>query len=70
MVRDNLDFQLRSIKVGLFMKSLYVLLEFYIQDSQYFMLNIYVPNKCSEQHSSFKEISEILKAVREINQFS
>lgn len=49
MVRDNLDFQLRSIKVGLFMKSLYVLLEFYIQDSQYFILNIYVPNKCCEQ---------------------
>ena len=70
MVQDNLDFQLRSIKVGLFMKSLYVLLEFYIQDSLYFMLNIYVPNKCSEQHSFFKEISEILKAVKEITQFS
>ena len=47
LVRDNLDFQLRSIKVD--SQGRYVFLEVSIQDSPYFLLNIYAPNKCSEQ---------------------
>ena len=42
----------------------YVFLEVSIQESHYFLLNIYAPNKCSEQCTFFKEISEILKAAR------
>ena len=62
-VRDNFDFQLvRSIKV--YSQGRYVFLEVSIQDSPYFLLNIYAPNKCSEQCTFFKEISEILKAAR------
>ena len=60
LVRDKLDFQLRSIKVD--SQGRYVFLEVSIQDSPYFLLNIYAPNKCSEQCTFFKEISEILKA--------
>ena len=62
LVRDNLDFQMRSIKVD--SQGRYVFLEVSIQDSPYFLLNIYAPNKCSEQCTFFKEISEILKAAR------
>ena len=62
MVRDNLHFQLRSMKVD--SQGRYVFLEVSIQDSPYFLLNIYAPNKCSEQCTFFKEISEILKAAR------
>ena len=61
-VADNFDFQLRSIKVD--SQGRYVFLEVSIQDSPYFLLNIYAPNKCSEQCTFFKEISEILKAAR------
>ena len=46
LVKDNLDFQLRSIKVD--SQDRYVFLEVSIQDSPYFLLNIYGPNKCSE----------------------
>ena len=38
LVRDNLDFQLRSIKVD--SQGRYVFLEVSIQDSPYFLLNI------------------------------
>ena len=62
LVRDNLDFQLRSIKVD--SQGRYVFLEVSIQDAPYFLLNIYAPNKCSEQCTFFKDISEILKAAR------
>ena len=61
-VRDNLDFQLRSIKVD--SQGRFVFLEVSIQESPYFLLNIYAPNKSSEQCTFFKEISEILKAAR------
>ena len=67
-VRDNLDFQLRSIKVD--SQGRYVFLEVSIQDSPYFLLNIYAPNKCSEQCTFFKEISEILKAARAEQDYS
>ena len=36
----------------------------YIQDSPYFLLNIYAPNKCSEQVPFFKDVSGILKSAR------
>ena len=62
LVRDSLDFQLRSIKVD--SQGRHVFLEFSIQESPYFLLNVYAPNKRSEQCTFFKEISEILKAAR------
>ena len=62
LVTDSLDFQLRSIKVD--SQGRHVFLEFSIQESPYFLLNINTPNKCSEQCIFFKVISEILKAAR------
>ncbi|RMX57605.1 hypothetical protein pdam_00015745 [Pocillopora damicornis] len=44
LVRDSLDFQLRSIKVD--SQGRHVFLEFSIQESPYFLLNINTPNKC------------------------
>ena len=57
LVRDNLDFQLRSIKVD--SQGRYVFLEVSIQDSPYFLLNIYAPNKCSEQCTFLKKYQKI-----------
>ena len=62
LVRDSLDFQLRSIKVD--SQGRHVFLEFSIQESPYFLLNINTPSKCSEQCIFFKVVSEILKAAR------
>ena len=59
LVRNNLDFQMHSDSQGH-----YIFLEVSIQDSSYFLLNIYAPNKCGEQCAFFKEISEILKAAK------
>ena len=42
----------------------YSFLDAYIQDSPYFLLNIYAPNKCSEQFLFFKDVSDILKGAR------
>ena len=42
----------------------YIFLDAYIQDSPYFLLNIYAPNKCSEQFLFFKDVSDILKGAR------
>ena len=42
----------------------YIFLEAYIQDSPYFILNIFAPNKCSEQFLFFKDLSDILKGAR------
>ena len=43
----------------------YIFLEAYIQDSLYFVLNIYAPNKCSEKFLGFfKDVLDILKGAR------
>ena len=43
----------------------YIFLEAYIQDSPYFILNIYAPNKCSEKFLGFfKDVLDILKGAR------
>ena len=36
----------------------------FFQDSPYFILNIYAPNKCSEQFLFSKDLSDILKGAR------
>ena len=59
-VRDHLDFKLQSVKVD--SQGRYILLEATIQDSPFLLLNIYAPNKCSEQCDFFKTISEVLKS--------
>ena len=62
LVRDNLDFKIHSTKVD--SQGHYIYLEAYIQDSPYFILNIYASNKCSEQFLFFKDLSDILKGAR------
>ena len=47
LIKGNLDFKIHSTKVD--SPGRYIFLDAYIQDSPYFLLNIYVPNKCSEQ---------------------
>ena len=63
LVRDNLDFQLRSIKVD--SQGRYVFLEVSIQDSPYFLLNIYAPNKCSEQCTFWKKYQKFWKLLEQ-----
>ena len=46
LIRDNLDFKINSTKVD--SHGCYSFLEAYIQDSPYFLLNIYSPKKCSK----------------------
>ena len=62
LVRDNLDFKINSTKVD--SQGRYIYLESYIHDSPYFILNIYAPDKWSEQFLFFKDLSDILKGVR------
>ena len=50
LIRNNLDFKIRSTKVD--SQGRYIFLEAYIQDSPYFLLNICAPNKSSEQFIS------------------
>ena len=42
LIRDNLDFKIHSAKVD--SQGRYIFLEANIQDSSYFLLNIYAPN--------------------------
>ena len=51
LVRDNLDFKIHSTKVD--SQGRYIHPEAYIQDSPYFILNIYAPNKCSDDMTCF-----------------
>ena len=63
LIRDNLDFKIHSTKVD--SQGRYIFLDqAYIQDSPYFLLNIYAPNKCSEQFLFFKDVSDIVKGAR------
>ena len=60
LVRDNLDFNFKSVKVDALGR--YILLEAIIQDSSFLLLNVYAPNKCAEQCEFFKSISDELNA--------
>ena len=62
LIKDNLDFKIHSTKVD--SQGHCIFLEAYIQDSPYFLSNIYAPNKCSEQFLFFKDVSDILKGAR------
>ena len=55
LVKDRLDFALQSLKVD--SQGQYVLLEAFIQDSPFALLNIYAPNKCAEQCDFFSKFS-------------
>ena len=68
LVRDHLDFKLQSVKVD--SQGRYILLEATIQDSPFLLLNIYAPNKCSEQCDFFETISEVLKSSFTISDYS
>ena len=68
LVKDQLDFKLQSIKVD--SQGRYILLEAIIQDSPFLLLNIYAPNKCSEQCDFFKTISEELNSSFTLSDFS
>ena len=60
---------MQSIKVD--PQGRYILLEAIIQDSPFFLLlNIYAPNKCSEQCDFFKTISEELNSTFALSDFS
>ena len=62
LIKDNLDFKIHSTKVDF--QGRYIFLDAYIQDSPYFLLNIYAPNKCSEQFLFFKDVSDIPRGAR------
>ena len=68
LVKDQLDFKLQLIKVD--SQGRYILLEAIIQDSPFLLLNIYAPNKCSEQCDFFKTISEQLNSTFTLSDFS
>ena len=68
LVKEQLDFQLQSIKVDL--QGRYILLEAMIQDSPFLLLNIYASNKYSEQCEFFKTISEELNSSFTLSVFS
>ena len=60
LAKVQLDFKLQSLKVDL--QGRYVLLEAFIVESPFALLNIYAPNKCAEQCDFFNKISEELKS--------
>ena len=62
LIKDNLHFKIHSTKVD--SRGRYIFLEAYIEDSPYFLLNIYTPNKCSELFLFVKDVSDILKGAR------
>ena len=61
LVRDNLDLNLQTVKID--SEGRYIMLDAIIQDSRYCLLNIYAPNKCSEQIQFFQNISEEIKTL-------
>ena len=62
LIKDNLDFKIHCTKVDF--QGRYIFLDVYIQDSPYFLLKMYAPNKCSEQFLFFKDVSDILRGAR------
>ena len=51
LTKDNLDFKIHSTKAD--SQARYIFLDAYMQDSPYFLLNIYSPKRCSEQFLFF-----------------
>jgi len=60
LAKDRLDFKLQSVKSD--SEGRYILLEALIQDSSFVLLNIYAPNKSTEQCDFFNKIAEELKS--------
>ena len=58
-MREQLDFKLVSSKVD--DQGRYILLHAMIQDTPFLLINIYAPNKCTEQSELFKSISKEIK---------
>ena len=61
LVKNNLDFNLQTTKTD--PEGRFIMLDAIIQDSRYCLLNIYTPNKCSEQIQYFQNISEEIKSL-------
>ena len=68
LVKDRLDFKLQSVKSD--SEGHYILLEALIQDSPFVLLNIYAPNKSTEQCDFFNKIAEELKSSLAFSDFS
>jgi len=68
LVKDRLDFKLQSVKSD--SEGCYILLEALIQDSPFVLLNIYAPNKSTEQCDFFNKIAEELKSSLTFSDFS
>ena len=56
-----MDFNLQTVKID--PEGRYIMQDAIIQDSRYCLLNIYAPNKCSEQIQFFQNISEEIKTL-------
>ena len=59
LVKEQLDFKLISLKTDSLGR--YIFLEAEIQDSSFVLLNIYAPNKCTEQCVFFSKLTENVK---------
>ena len=68
LVKDQLDFKLQSVKSD--SKGRYILLEALIEDSPFVLLNIYGPNKSTEQCDFFNKIAAELKRSLTFSDFS
>ena len=68
LVKDRLDFKLQSVKTD--SQGRYILLEALIQDSPFVLLNIYAPNKSTEQCDFFSKIAKELKSSLTFSDFS
>jgi exonuclease III len=58
LIRDNLDFQLNSIKYD--ENGRYIFLQASVQDSSFLFVNIYAPNKENEQCIFFQNLNNLL----------
>ena len=67
LVRKSLDFKLTSLRVD--NEGRYLILEAIIQDTPFLLINIYAPNKTSNQSSFFLALPELisLEELRESN---
>ena len=68
LVKDGLDFKLQSVKSD--SDGRYIRLEALIQDSPFVLLNIYAPNKSTEQCDFFNKIAKELKSWLTFSDFS
>ena len=61
LVSDKLQFELKSVNQD--SEGRYVLIDALIQDSPFLLLNIYSPNKTTEQCTFFANILSVLDAT-------